>query len=301
MFHNTSNNNPYISGVTALTDTSHMSVSLNKDLDGSMASKFTPSPQPKQLSHKGKFVSPSLTPKNSNQNKYRLNSDIMTTPVQVLSFIDENDSFTNNKQCLSISDVSNISNHVQRTPDGLPFNVGTTPPPIMKTPSQTPFRTPKVCIRGKATPAQKRKILGTPDYLSPEILLGQDYNESVDWWAVGVCFYEFLTGIPPFNDDTPELVFEHILDRDLLWPEGDEALCEKSVSAIEQLLTVNPDLRPRSGGVKEMTCFSELDWNDIHNKVAPLVPNPDDGYDTTYFNAKNLANHLQMSEFDVSS
>ena len=301
MFHNTSNNNPDISGVTALTDTSHMSISLNKDLDGSMASKLTPSPQSKQLTSKGKFVSPTLTPKNSNQNKYRLNSDIMTTPVQMLSFIDENDSFSSNKQYLSISDVSNISNHVQKTPDGVPFHAGTTPPPIMKTPSQTPFRTPKICIRGKATPAQKRKILGTPDYLSPEILLGQDYNESVDWWAVGVCFYEFLTGIPPFNDDTPELVFEHILDRELLWPEGDEALSEQSVSAIEQLLTVNPEQRPRARGVKEMTCFSDLDWNDIHNQPAPFVPNPDNGYDTTYFNAKNLANHLQMSEFNVSS
>lgn len=35
----------------------------------------------------------------------------------------------------------------------------------------------------------------------------------VDWWALGVCLYEFLTGIPPFNDQTPELVFQHILNK----------------------------------------------------------------------------------------
>ena len=35
----------------------------------------------------------------------------------------------------------------------------------------------------------------------------------VDWWALGVCLYEFLTGIPPFNDVSPELVFQHILNR----------------------------------------------------------------------------------------
>ena len=301
-FDNRSSNNPDISGVTALTDTSHMSVSLNKDLDGSMIStKFTPSPQPKQLTYKGKFVSPTVTPKNLNYNKYRLNSDIMTTPVQMLSFLDENDSLPQNEQYLSISDTSSISHPVLRTPEGLPFDSGTTPPPPLKTPSQTPFRTPKICIRGKATPAQKRKILGTPDYLSPEILLGHDYNESVDWWAVGVCFYEFLTGIPPFNDDTPELVFEHILDHDLLWPEGSEALSEQSVDAIEQFLTVNPEERPQAADVKKMDCFSKVDWNNIHNKPAPFVPNPDDVYDTTYFNAKNLANHLQMSEFNESS
>lgn len=35
----------------------------------------------------------------------------------------------------------------------------------------------------------------------------------MDWWSLGVCLYEFLTGVPPFNDDTPELVFSHIMQR----------------------------------------------------------------------------------------
>jgi hypothetical protein len=28
-----------------------------------------------------------------------------------------------------------------------------------------------------------------------------------------VCLFEFLTGVPPFNDETPELVFQNILNR----------------------------------------------------------------------------------------
>ena len=34
----------------------------------------------------------------------------------------------------------------------------------------------------------------------------------VDWWALGVCLYEFLTGIPPFSDETPDLIFKHIME-----------------------------------------------------------------------------------------
>ncbi|EFA81611.1 protein serine/threonine kinase [Heterostelium album PN500] len=59
-----------------------------------------------------------------------------------------------------------------------------------------------------------KKVVGTPDYLSPEILLGTGHGTPVDWWALGIILYEFLTGAPPFNDDTPELIFEHILNRD---------------------------------------------------------------------------------------
>ena len=36
---------------------------------------------------------------------------------------------------------------------------------------------------------------------------------AVDFWSFGVCLFEFLTGIPPFNDNTPELVFKNILNR----------------------------------------------------------------------------------------
>ena len=45
--------------------------------------------------------------------------------------------------------------------------------PLMR----TPFRTPKSCRRGKCCSPPKNRILGTPDYLAPEILLGHDHSE----------------------------------------------------------------------------------------------------------------------------
>ena len=53
--------------------------------------------------------------------------------------------------------------------------------------------------------SRKRRAVGTPDYLAPELLLGAGHGPEVDWWSLGVVAYEFVTGVPPFNADTPEV------------------------------------------------------------------------------------------------
>ena len=40
----------------------------------------------------------------------------------------------------------------------------------------TPLRTPKSCKRGVA-PKPGQRILGTPDYLAPEVLLQQEHSK----------------------------------------------------------------------------------------------------------------------------
>ncbi len=42
-------------------------------------------------------------------------------------------------------------------------------------------------------------VCGTPDYLPPEMLLLQPYNDTVDSWTCGVLCYEFLVGKAPFS------------------------------------------------------------------------------------------------------
>ncbi|KAH8923899.1 kinase-like protein, partial [Atractiella rhizophila] len=53
-----------------------------------------------------------------------------------------------------------------------------------------------------------KHVVGSPDYLPPESILGIGIDEGVDWWALGVILYEFLYGIPPFHAATPAKVFE---------------------------------------------------------------------------------------------
>lgn len=40
---------------------------------------------------------------------------------------------------------------------------------------------------------------GTPDYLSPEMILGTGHDEKLDVWTLGVLMYEMMTGSPPFE------------------------------------------------------------------------------------------------------
>uniref|UniRef100_A0A669E2G2 Serine/threonine-protein kinase greatwall n=1 Tax=Oreochromis niloticus TaxID=8128 RepID=A0A669E2G2_ORENI len=171
-----------------------------------------------------------------------------------------------------------------------------TPQPMST--SHTPYRTPKSVRRG-ALPVEGAPILGTPDYLAPELLLGKSHDFMVDWWALGVCLFEFLTGVPPFNDETPQLVFQNILNRDIPWPEGEEELSVDSRNAIEILLTM--DMTKRAG-LKELKChplFDGLDWDNLQNQPMPFIPQPDDETDTSYFDARNNAQHIVVSGFSL--
>ena len=37
-------------------------------------------------------------------------------------------------------------------------------------------------------------MLGTPEYVAPEVLSGSPYGRSVDWWSVGTLLYELIAG-----------------------------------------------------------------------------------------------------------
>ena len=61
---------------------------------------------------------------------------------------------------------------------------------------------------------------GTPDYVAPEMLLGQGINQGADWWALGVLLYEMVSGFPPFTDpDGNEMkTFANIIKGELTFP-----------------------------------------------------------------------------------
>jgi serum/glucocorticoid-regulated kinase 2 len=40
-------------------------------------------------------------------------------------------------------------------------------------------------------------FVGSPEYMSPEILSGEPYGYCVDFYTLGVLFYEMIVGLPP--------------------------------------------------------------------------------------------------------
>ena len=42
--------------------------------------------------------------------------------------------------------------------------------------------------------------MGTPDYFPPEMILGKEYDQSLDWWTLGTLIYELITGGSPFTN-----------------------------------------------------------------------------------------------------
>jgi cell cycle protein kinase DBF2 len=62
-----------------------------------------------------------------------------------------------------------------------------------------------------------KSIVGSPDYMAPEVLKGDDYEFSVDYWSLGCMHFEALTGFPPFAGATVDETWKNLKHwRDVL-------------------------------------------------------------------------------------
>ncbi|KNZ59117.1 AGC/AKT protein kinase [Puccinia sorghi] len=129
---------------------------------------------------------------------------------------------------------------------------------------------------------------GTPEYLSPELLLGQGYSKSVDWWTLGVLIYEMLSGLPPYYDENVNEMYRKILYHPLRF--GPE-IQPQARSLLMGLLSRNPKQRLGSNGaeeIKQHPFFSSIDWKRLMMKqyTPPFKPSVASAIDTSNFDSE---------------
>lgn len=135
-----------------------------------------------------------------------------------------------------------------------------------------------------------KQVCGTPEYIAPEVILRQGYGKPVDWWAMGVILYEFLVGCVPFFGDTPEELFGQVVNDEIIWPEGEDALPADAQDLITRLLRQGPLERLGTGGTAEVKMhvfFTGLDWNGLLRQKAEFIPQLETEDDTSYFDTRS--------------
>uniref|UniRef100_A0A3B3WY85 protein kinase C n=1 Tax=Poecilia mexicana TaxID=48701 RepID=A0A3B3WY85_9TELE len=151
---------------------------------------------------------------------------------------------------------------------------------------------------------------GTPNYIAPEILRGEDYGFSVDWWALGVLMFEMMAGRSPFdiitdNPDmnTEEYLFQVILEKPIRIP---RSLSVKAASVLKGFL--NKDPKERLGcqvqtgftDIKSHTFFRNIDWDQLEKKemTAPFKPQISDEYGLENFDTQFTNEPVQLTPDD---
>uniref|UniRef100_A0A8C3CUE7 Rho-associated protein kinase n=1 Tax=Cairina moschata TaxID=8855 RepID=A0A8C3CUE7_CAIMO len=134
--------------------------------------------------------------------------------------------------------------------------------------------------------------VGTPDYISPEVLKSQGgdgyYGRECDWWSVGVFLYEMLVGDTPFYADSLVGTYSKIMNHknSLTFPD-DNDISKEAKNLICAFLT-DREVRLGRNGVEEIKrhLFFKNDqwaWETLRDTVAPVVPDLSSDIDTSNF------------------
>ncbi|GKZ16947.1 hypothetical protein AbraIFM66951_010664 [Aspergillus brasiliensis] len=143
---------------------------------------------------------------------------------------------------------------------------------------------------------------GTPEYLAPELLLGNGYTKTVDWWTLGVLLYEMLTGLPPFYDENTNDMYRKILQEPLTFPSTD-IVPPAARDLLSRLLDRDPQRRLGANGAAEIKShhfFANIDWRKLlQRKYEPSFrPNVMGARDITNFDREFTSEAPQDSYVD---
>mmetsp|Transcript_110847 Transcript_110847/g.155564 ORF Transcript_110847/g.155564 Transcript_110847/m.155564 type:complete len:197 (+) Transcript_110847:69-659(+) len=117
----------------------------------------------------------------------------------------------------------------------------------------------------KDSRARTFTIIGTPQYMAPEIITGKGYTLAVDLWSIGICLYEFMCGMVPFGEEAedPYEIYEDIITKPMKFP---KYLKDKKAQRLMEQL-INKVAEVRLGGsfaaLKANPWFNTFDWDQL--------------------------------------
>ena len=121
--------------------------------------------------------------------------------------------------------------------------------------------------------------VGSIMYVAPEVLEKKSYGEEVDWWSVGIIFYEMLIGFTPFFEGNQDKIIDKIKNfkKNLYIPKAvKNTISNGAIKLIFDFLE-DKDKRLGVGGldeIKKHPFFEGFDWDNIRNTKPPFVPKP---------------------------
>uniref|UniRef100_A0A182K172 cGMP-dependent protein kinase n=1 Tax=Anopheles christyi TaxID=43041 RepID=A0A182K172_9DIPT len=118
---------------------------------------------------------------------------------------------------------------------------------------------------------------GTPEYVSPEIILNKGHDRAVDYWALGVLIHELLVGKPPFRGKNHMKTYNAIL-RGIDIIELPSRVPKKAQVLIKRLCRQTAAERLGYGkngiaDIKNHPWFGSFEWQRLKERTmpAPLI------------------------------
>ena len=123
-------------------------------------------------------------------------------------------------------------------------------------------------------------VIGTPHYISPEILQGNGYSLSCDFWSVGICMYEIFYGMYPFGHYANEVIeiYKEVIHKELSFPSENPAYAKVN-ALIKDLLRKKVNQRVCNVHLlKSKPFFEGFEWDKLFDfqLKPPYIPGAKD-------------------------